>query len=132
MAEPSYRELLGFGPNGWGDDLLWGAWETVQVAACAYAVGIVLGLIGAGAKLIGRRVTFVLSDIYTTQLDVYGDVAGPATHLFIPESFRPDARNETIQLFLWSMIILEGQERFLKEAYERHLPTLRRRIHEAG
>lgn len=66
MAEPSYRELLGFGPNGWGDDLLWGAWETVQVAACAYAIGIVLGLIGAGAKLTGRRVTFVLSDIYTT------------------------------------------------------------------
>lgn len=66
MAEPSYTELLGFGPNGWGDDLLWGAWETVQVAACAYAVGIVLGLIGAGAKLTGRRVTFVLSDIYTT------------------------------------------------------------------
>lgn len=66
MAEPSYRELLGYGPNGWGDDLLWGAWETVQVAACAYAVGIVLGLIGAGAKLTGRRAAFVLSDIYTT------------------------------------------------------------------
>ena len=66
MAEPSYIELLGYGPNGWGDDLLWGAWETVQVAACAYAVGIVLGLIGAGAKLTGRRVLFVLSDIYTT------------------------------------------------------------------
>jgi His/Glu/Gln/Arg/opine family amino acid ABC transporter permease subunit len=66
MAEPSYTELLGYGPNGWGDDLLWGAWETIQVAACAYAVGIVLGLIGAGAKLAGRRAAFVLSDIYTT------------------------------------------------------------------
>src|SRR4030095_9553515 len=67
MAEPSYIERLGYvGPNGWGDDLLWGAWETVQVAACAYAVGIVLGLIGAGAKLTGRRAAFVLSDIYTT------------------------------------------------------------------
>jgi polar amino acid transport system permease protein len=66
MAEPSYIELLGYGPNGWGDDLLWGAWVTVQVAACAYAVGIFLGLIGAGAKLTGRRVLFVLSDIYTT------------------------------------------------------------------
>jgi His/Glu/Gln/Arg/opine family amino acid ABC transporter permease subunit len=67
MAEPSYIELLGYGgPHGWGDDLLWGAWVTVQVAACAYAVGIVLGLIGAGAKLTGRRAAFVLSDIYTT------------------------------------------------------------------
>ena len=67
MAEPSYIELLGYGgPNGWGGDLLWGAWETVKVAASAYGVGIVLGLIGAGAKLTGRRVAFVLSDIYTT------------------------------------------------------------------
>ena len=66
MAEPSYIELLGYGPTGWGDDLLWGAWKTVQVAACAYAVGIVLGLTGAGAKLSGRRAAFVLSDIYTT------------------------------------------------------------------
>jgi hypothetical protein len=83
-------------------------------------------------RLLDYDVSAALSDIYTTQFDVYGPVAGPATQLFIPESFRPDARNETIQLFLWSMIILEGQERFLKEAYERHLPTLRRRIHEAG
>jgi len=67
MAEPSYIELLGYGgPNGWGDDLVWGAWKTLQVAVCAYAVGIVLGLIGAGAKLTGRRAAFVVSDIYTT------------------------------------------------------------------
>jgi len=67
MAEPSYLELLSYGgPNGWGDDLLWGAWKTVQVAASAYTVGIVLGLIGAGAKLTGRRAAFVVSDVYTT------------------------------------------------------------------
>jgi hypothetical protein len=83
-------------------------------------------------RLLDYDVSAALSDIYTTQFDVYGPVAGPATQLFVPESFRPDARNETIQLFLWSMIILEGQERFLKEAYERYLPTLRRRIQEAG
>jgi His/Glu/Gln/Arg/opine family amino acid ABC transporter permease subunit len=63
----SYIDLLSYGgPNGWGDDLLWGAWVTLQVAVSAYAVGIILGLIGAGAKLTGRRAPFVASDIYTT------------------------------------------------------------------
>jgi hypothetical protein len=85
--------------------------------------------VSSGAlRLMDYDISAALSDIYTTQIDVYGDVAGPATHLFIPESFRPDARSETVQLFLWSMIILEGQERYLKAVYEEHLPTLRQRM----
>jgi His/Glu/Gln/Arg/opine family amino acid ABC transporter permease subunit len=65
-ADTSYLSLLSLGDVGWGDELFWGAWMTLKVAICAYAVGIVFGLTGAGAKLTGRRVPYVVSDIYTT------------------------------------------------------------------
>jgi len=65
-AETSYLELLSFGDQGWGDELLRGAWLTVQISVCAYLVGMVLGLIGAGAKLSGRRWALWTADLYTT------------------------------------------------------------------
>jgi len=43
--------LLSFGEDGWGDALLWGALITVQLALSALAIGLVLGLLLAGAKL---------------------------------------------------------------------------------
>ncbi len=48
-------ELLGIGPGGWGDDLLRGAWVTVQLALAALSLGLLIGLLLAGAKLSAFR-----------------------------------------------------------------------------
>lgn len=65
-AETSYLELLSFGDQGWGDELLRGGWLTIQISVCSYLVGIALGLIGAGAKLSGNRWAGWIGDLYTT------------------------------------------------------------------
>jgi polar amino acid transport system permease protein len=65
-GETSYLGLLSFGDQGWGDELLRGAWLTIQISVCAYLVGMVLGLLGAGAKLSHSRVLRWIADIYTT------------------------------------------------------------------
>jgi His/Glu/Gln/Arg/opine family amino acid ABC transporter permease subunit len=61
-----YVKLLSFGNTGWGDEFLAGAWLTIQISVCAYAVGLVLGLSGAWAKLSGVRIAFWVSETYTT------------------------------------------------------------------
>ena len=48
-------ELLGIGEGGWGDDLLRGAWVTVQLALAALSLGLLIGLLLAGAKLSSLR-----------------------------------------------------------------------------
>lgn len=58
--------LIGFGPGGWGPRLAEGMWLTVQISLCGYAVGIVLGLLGAWAKLGGSRVGRIGGLLYTT------------------------------------------------------------------
>jgi hypothetical protein len=85
--------------------------------------------VSSGAlRFIDYDVAAALSDIYTTQIDVYGhNAAVSSSSLFVPDSFRAASRDETIQLFLWSLINLEGNERFLKAVYERNLPGLQRR-----
>jgi hypothetical protein len=114
--------------EGTGWDIAIGAMgggpDAVPMQQAAWQAAVSSGALG----LIDYDVAAALSDIYTTQIDVYGyNVAQSASSLFIPESFRPESCNETLQLFLWSMINLEGQERFLKTVYERHLPALRQR-----
>jgi His/Glu/Gln/Arg/opine family amino acid ABC transporter permease subunit len=47
----SLQALLSTGPGGWGDDLLRGAWVTVQLALTALSLGLLIGLLLAGAKL---------------------------------------------------------------------------------
>lgn len=64
--ETSYLGLLSFGDQGWGDELAWGAWLTIQISISSYLVGMVLGLLGAGAKLSKSRVARWIADIYTT------------------------------------------------------------------
>lgn len=52
MADASsWHGLLAFGPQGWGDELLRGAWLTLQLAVASMALGLVLGLLLAGARL---------------------------------------------------------------------------------
>jgi polar amino acid transport system permease protein len=59
-------ELLAFGDTGYGDDLFWGAVNSVQIAVLAYAFGAMLGLCGAMGKLSGGKPLRVVLDIYTT------------------------------------------------------------------
>jgi polar amino acid transport system permease protein len=65
-AETSYLELLSYGDQGWGDELVRGAWLTIQISVCSYLVGMALGLVGAGAKLSGKRWALGVADVYTT------------------------------------------------------------------
>ena len=123
-------DLAASAESGWDIAVtaMGGGPHAVPMRQAAWQAAISTGAL----RLMAYDVSAALSDVYTTQIDVYGDVSGTALHLFIPESFRPDNRNETLQLFRWSMINLEGQERFLRDVYERHLPTLRQRVQEAG
>lgn len=59
-------EILSFGDKGFGDELLWGALNTLFIAFFAFVVGLVLGLLGASAKLYGGVVTRTIANVYTT------------------------------------------------------------------
>ena len=59
-------ELLALEPPGWGGALLRGALVTLEIAGLAFSVGLVLGLVGAGAKLSGNALLFWLAETYTT------------------------------------------------------------------
>ncbi len=63
---PDWLGLFAFGAEGWGDELAIGAWLTVRLAAASLVVGLVLGLLGAGAKMSRFRVLRLLADVYTT------------------------------------------------------------------
>ncbi|MFC6671187.1 hypothetical protein [Marinobacterium aestuariivivens] len=43
--------LLGFGPEGWGDELLSGLLVTVQLAVTTLPLGLLIGFAVAGASL---------------------------------------------------------------------------------
>jgi polar amino acid transport system permease protein len=59
-------DLLRLSPPGWGGALLAGAVVTLEIAALSFAVGLVLGLFGAAAKLSGNRILFWIAETYTT------------------------------------------------------------------
>lgn len=59
-------ELLSFGDSGWGDEMALAALMTLAVSVTAFCVGIVLGTIGAAAKLSRFRAIRFIADIYTT------------------------------------------------------------------
>lgn len=58
-------DLLSPYPPGWGGVLLAGAVSTVAISACAFAIGLLLGMGGALGKLSGNRVLRLLLDFYT-------------------------------------------------------------------
>lgn len=60
--------LIGFGPSGWGAQLLAAAAMTVLVSATAFLLGILIGALGAWAKLSGSRVARGAAAAYTTVL----------------------------------------------------------------
>lgn len=52
--------------QGFGHLLLSGAWVTLKLALTSLAIGLILGLLGAMAKLSGVRVLQTLATLYTT------------------------------------------------------------------
>lgn len=58
--------MFAFGDHGWGDELALGAGLTVLLAAVSLAFGLLLGLLGAGAKLARSRWLNALGGFYTT------------------------------------------------------------------
>jgi polar amino acid transport system permease protein len=65
-ADQSLFGLLGWGANGWSDELARGLLFTIQISVCGYFVAFILGLLGAGAKLSGNKILYRLGDLYTT------------------------------------------------------------------
>ncbi|WP_436799499.1 ABC transporter permease [Rhizobium oryzicola] len=61
----SIWELLSPVPPGWGGTLLVGAASTVLISACAFSIGLGIGLLGAAGKLWGRKPLIRLLDLYT-------------------------------------------------------------------
>lgn len=59
-------ELFSFGDTGWGDQILLGAGMTVAVAVLSFLSGVLIGMIGAGAKLSDSVALRGTADVYTT------------------------------------------------------------------
>ena len=59
-------ELLSFGPNGWGGQLLAGTAMTVAVSLSSFLLGLVFGSAGAAAKLSHNIVLNGVAEVYTT------------------------------------------------------------------
>lgn len=68
MVGPSFLELVGFGPEGWGAALLMATGMTLAVATGGFAAGSVIGAGVAGAKLSRNGALRVFGDGYTTVL----------------------------------------------------------------
>ena len=66
MDKPGFLELLAYGDQGYGDELLRGLLMTLQISFFAYAIGLVIGLAGAMGKLSGNKFLRRALDAYTT------------------------------------------------------------------
>lgn len=58
--------LLAYGPDGWGDELLYGTFITVSLALCTLPVGMTLGFLVALAKRSDEPLLRAAGNIYTT------------------------------------------------------------------
>lgn len=66
MSQPSFLEIISFGPDGWGQALVTAAGMTIMIAVAGYVLGILIGISGAWAKIAGGRFSKNLSNAYTT------------------------------------------------------------------
>lgn len=64
MAE--LLDLLAFGPTGWGDEILSGAWLTIRLALATLPVGLALGFLVALAKRSRSMVLRGLGEAFST------------------------------------------------------------------
>jgi polar amino acid transport system permease protein len=65
-TKAGFPEILSFGPQGYGDELFWGAAMSLNIAALAYLIGLCVGIVGAMAKLNGSPLTRSIVNGYTT------------------------------------------------------------------
>jgi His/Glu/Gln/Arg/opine family amino acid ABC transporter permease subunit len=70
----SWLSLLSYGDQGWGDELIKGAYLSLGISISAYLIGMVLGLIGAIAKVSKSRLAISLASIYTTVIRSVPDI----------------------------------------------------------
>ncbi|MBC8751859.1 MULTISPECIES: ABC transporter permease [Paraburkholderia] len=66
MNQLNFFQVVGFGPNGWGLTLLGGAAVTLAVALCGMLFGMLIGTLGAWAKVSNCRPLASIADAYTT------------------------------------------------------------------
>lgn len=59
-------QVLSFGAQGWGANLLRGLLSTLQIALGAYLLGMIIGLAGALGKIHGGPIARTLLEVYTT------------------------------------------------------------------
>jgi polar amino acid transport system permease protein len=59
-------DILSWGRTGFADELFFGALNTLVIALASYALGLVLGQLGAIAKLYGGTVARAVAEFYTT------------------------------------------------------------------
>jgi polar amino acid transport system permease protein len=62
----SFWELVSIGPKGYGDEFLWGALRTLQIAVLSYIFGLSIGICGALGKLYGPKWLRLALEVYTT------------------------------------------------------------------
>jgi polar amino acid transport system permease protein len=70
----SWLTLLSFGDQGWGDELLKGACLGLGISVGAYLIGLILGLMGAMAKISGNGCAVAMATVYTTVIRSIPDV----------------------------------------------------------
>nr|WP_250813429.1 ABC transporter permease subunit [Neorhizobium tomejilense] len=68
MNQPTILDLIGTGPNGWGMALAAATVMTVLVAIAGFAIGAVIGVFGAWAKVSGGPLRRGIAGFYTTVL----------------------------------------------------------------
>jgi octopine/nopaline transport system permease protein len=64
----SWLQLIGFGPTGWGFQILTATLTTLAVSLTAFLFGMVFGSLGAWAKLSSFLPARLAGDVYTTVL----------------------------------------------------------------
>ena len=70
----AWLNFLSFGDQGWSDELLRGAWLSIEISLSAYLIGLVLGLFGAVAKLSKSVVARSVASAYTTVIRSVPDI----------------------------------------------------------
>jgi polar amino acid transport system permease protein len=63
---PDALQLLAFGPTGWGDEILRGAWLTIRLALATLPVGLALGFLVALGLRSESRIVRGLSAAFST------------------------------------------------------------------
>ncbi len=65
-VETGLNVLLSWGDQGYGDELIWGAFRTLQIAVLGYFLGLCIGLLSANGKLAGPHWLRHVLGAYTT------------------------------------------------------------------